>query len=276
MVKKALSITFLLLTFFNATSQEKIKGDKNVTIVETEVTPFKKILLSEKFDIILVEANQASVEIETDENLHEVIEFSVVDSLLSFSTNTKIVSSKKMEIKVRYTKELQEIELKDNAEISALSSLENNKTILKTHDNSRAYLNIKSTEFNFIGNGKSKSRLNVESPLVNLELNDNSFLEALIVTDSIQANTYMRSKATIEGSANSLELNAISSSEFVGKNFTVDLCTLTIEDTSDATLNVAEQIILNASGSSDVFLYGSPKIVIEKFDNTTSLQKKEF
>ena len=276
MVRNTILILLLLLPTLSVRAQEKIKGDRNVTIVETEVNSFKKIALYEKFDIVLIEGTQASVEIETDENLHDVIEFSVIDSVLSFKTNAKIVSSKKMEIKVRYTKDLQEIELKDDAEISALTSLDIDNFFLKTYDNSRAYLNIKSSDFKFIGNGKSKSRLNIESSMTNLELNDNTHLEALLVTDSTKVSSYMRSKAVVEGSSKNLELNAISSSEFMGKNFTVNTCQLTIEDSCDATLNVTDQISINATGNSDVFLYGTGKITMEKFTDSASLQKKEF
>lgn len=275
MIKK---IAFLLLVLGFSTlvfSQDKVKGSRNVILNETALEPFNKILLSERFDVILVESNSPAVEIEADDNLHEYIKFQVVDSVLSFNTTARIVSSKKLEIKVRFTQELKEIELKENAEISALDKVQNDELLLKTHDNSRAYLNVTSPTFNFISNDKSKSRLNIQSQQVTLELNDNSNLEALIVSDSLKATLYMHSKATLEGDANTLDINTISSSDFIGKNLAVKTCTLNAEDTSDVEVNVLETITVNLSGNSDAILYGNAKVNLETFTGSSTLQKKE-
>ena len=276
MVKNIALFLMLAFSFTMGFSQEKVKGNRNVVLNETPVEAFNKILLSEKFDVILVKGNTPLVEIEADENLHEIINFEVLDSVLSFSTTSKIISSKKLEIKIHSTEHLKEIELKESAEISALDKIENEKLILITSDNSRAYLNIRSAIFHFVSNGKSKSRLNIVSNQVELELNDNSNLEALIETDSLKAILYMHSKANIEGNTSQLELNTIASSDFTGKNLTVTNCILNTEDTSDVTVSVTESITINASGNSDILLYGDAKINLETFKGTATLQKKEF
>lgn len=256
-------------------SQAKVKGSRHVVLNETALEPFNKILLSEKFDIVLIEDQSPAVEIEADDNLHEYIKFEVVDSVLSFHTTAKLVSRKKLEIKVRFTQELKEIELKESAEISALNKIRNEKVVLITHDNSRAYLNITAPVFKFISNGKSKSRLNVASQKVALELNDSSTLEALINSDSLQATLYMHSKATVEGTVNQLDVNALSSSYFLGKNLTATTCTINAEDTSDATIQVSDTVTVKLSGNADVVLYGAAKINLETFTGTATLQKKE-
>jgi len=273
--KNSVLLFLVVFSLSSGFSQEKIKGDRNVTSKETQIYPFKKLVLTEKFDVVLTEDHNASIEIETDENLHEYIKFEVKDSVLSFKTTAKIVSSKKLEIKIHYTEELKEIELLENSEVSALSNINNEEFLLKTNDNSRAYLNIRSDSFKLVGNGKSKSRLNVESKEVELELNDYSNLEALVVSETLTANIYMHAKANLEGNTNQLLLNTIASSDFEGKNLTVNTCALNAEDTSDVTLNVSEGITINASGNSDVILYGNAKVNLETFTGTATLQKKE-
>ena len=176
---------------------------------------------------------------------------------------------------MRYTKELNEIELKENSEISALDRLQNEELLLKTHDNSRAYLNITSPIFNYTGNGKSKSRLNIESQKAILELNDYSSLEALIVADSLKTTLYMHSKATLEGDVNNFEIYAISSSDFLGKNLTAKTAIINAEDTSDVEINITETVNMKLTGNSDVVLYGNAKINLETFTGTATLQKKE-
>ena len=273
--KNLVPFLFILFSLSSGFSQERIKGDRNVVSKETQIYPFKKLVLSEKFDVVLIEDDNASIEIETDENLHEYLKFEVIDSVLSFKTTAKIVSSRKLEIKVQYTKELREIELLESSEVSALSNINTAVMTLKTSDNSRAYLNVRSPFFNLISNGKSKSRLNIDSKDVNLELNDYSTLEALVTCETLTANIYMHAKAILEGKSNQLLLNTIASSDFEGKNLTVNTCTLNAEDTSDITLNVIEVVTINASGNSDVILYGNAKVNLETFTGSAMLQKKE-
>lgn len=275
MIKKMAFLLVVLVFSSLGFTQEKIKGSRNVVLIETPIEPFNKILLAEKFDIILVEGSSTSVEIEADDNLHDYIKFQVTDSILSFSSTAKIVSSKKLEIKVRFTKELKEIELKDNSEISALDKIQNEELLLKTRDNSRAYLNITSPIFNFISTDKSKSRLNIESQNTVLELNDYSSLEALIVADSLKTNSYMHSKANLEGDVNHLDINTISSSDFLGKNLTTKTATVNTEDTSDAEIHVTETVTIKLSSNSDLVLYGNAKVNLETFTGTATLQKKE-
>ena len=275
MIKKMAFLLVVLVFSSLGFTQEKIKGSRNVVLIETPIEPFNKILLAEKFDIILVEGSSTSVEIEADDNLHDYIKFQVTDSILSFSSTAKIVSSKKLEIKVRFTKELKEIELKDNSEISALDKIQNEELLLKTRNNSRAYLNITSPIFNFISTDKSKSRLNIESQNTVLELNDYSSLEALIVADSLKTNLYMHSKANLEGDVNHLDINTISSSDFLGKNLTTKTATVNTEDTSDAEIHVTETVTIKLSSNSDLVLYGNAKVNLETFTGTATLQKKE-
>ena len=281
MLKKlliTLCVSFMITSGF---SQEKVKGNKNVTLVETKIEDFKTIAFGEKFKIELIQSDTPSVEIETDENLHEVIQFSVIDSVLSFSTTAKIQSSKRINITVNITKSLQHIEVNGDAEVIAANTLKNDSLVLKVNDYAKAFLNIKNKNFKFINNNKatfgfnSKSKLNIESDIVFLELSEKSKTEALIESDSLQVYMYQSADAKIEGETELLKLNTINSSSFNSRHLTTNECELTTEDSSSASVYVLNNIILNTSGSSKVELYGNPKITIESFKNTSTLSKKE-
>ncbi|WP_452228778.1 head GIN domain-containing protein [Lacinutrix sp. MEBiC02404] len=273
-----LCIAMLAITGF---AQEKVKGNKNVTTIETIIDDFNTITFGEKFEIELIQSDAPSVEIETDENLHEIIQFSVKDSVLSFSTSAKIQSSKRLNIVVNITKSLRNIEINEDAEVSAANTLKNDSLSLKINDYAKAFLNIKNKSFTFTNNNKStfgissKSKLNIESEKVIIELNESSKTEALIETDSLQVDMYQGAFAKMEGDVEHMQLTSINSSDFSAKNLTVNTCNLVIEDSSDATIHVVNEFTLEASGTSEIYLYGDPKITINAFKNTSTFHKKE-
>ena len=279
MTNKLVSIVLLALFSTCIFSQEKIKGNRNVTTIETEVNSFNKIVVGEKFTVNFMKDDVASVEIKTDENLHDVIRFNVADSVLRFKTNKRITSRKVLDILVRYTDVLKVIELNDNAELNSLNTIENSELILKINDNASANLNIKNYSIKLINNNdsklSSKSRLNIESKLVDLELNESSRTEALITCDSLRLDMYQRSFAKIEGDAKLFRANTINSSNFIGKNLTVDSCEIISEDTSKFTIQVLDDIAIEASGTSEVSIFGNPKITINSFQDSAKLYKKE-
>jgi len=281
MTKNWLLILVIALTTATGFAQEKIKGNKNVTTIETKIDDFHTIRFGEKFEIELIEDDEASVEIETDENLHDVIEFSVKDSILSLNTNAKIQSKKRLNITINYTKSLQKIEVNDDAEVSATTTITNDTLELLVNDYSKAYLNVKNKSFKLINNNKStfgissKSKLNIESDIVFLELSENSKTEALIETDSLRVDMYQSALAKIEGDANHMVLTAITSSDFSAKNLSIENAEVITEDSSDVTIQVTEELILETSGSSEVYLYGNPKITLNSFKDTSTIHKKE-
>ncbi len=257
-----------------AQSTEKIKGDRNVTIKQTYIDDFESIVVDGNFSIEVVYNNKPSVEIEADNNLHDVIQFGVVDGVLTFVETIRITAKKKLNIKVNYGDALQNIEVNGDGEIRSLTSMELGNVTLSTSDNSRAYLNIKASTFNYKSSGKSKTRLNLTADSTYVELSDNSKLDALIMTSSSKFDLYQRSDIAIEGSAKSALINLINSSNFNGGKFDVDNSNVNLEDNSDLTLAVNESITIASSGNSEVYLYGNPSISISKFEDTSKLQKK--
>ena len=262
-------------------SQNKIKGNRTVTVIETEVNSFNKLIVGEKFKISILKDDIASVEIKTDENLHDVIDFNVADSVLRFKTNKRITSSRALNITVRYTEALKVIELVENSELNSINTVDNQNLILRLNDNAKANLNIRTNTFKLINNNtstfkiNSKTRLNIESKLVDLQLNESCNTEALITCDSLRLDMYQRSYAKIEGDVLLIRANTINSSKFVGKNLTANECEIISEDSSEFAIQVLDDIYIEASGTSEVSIYGNPKINIKKFIDAAKLYKKE-
>ena len=144
MTKKALlTLCFCLLAMATYSQKDKIKGSKNVTTQETRINSFNRIVVGEKFKVDLIEGDEASVFIEADDNLHDVIKFNVADSTLYFSTSMRITTSRKMNIKVTYTNTLKQIETLENGEVSSLTSINLDDIVLVHSGTSKAFLNVK-------------------------------------------------------------------------------------------------------------------------------------
>ncbi len=256
-------------------AQEKIKGDRNVTIRQTYIDNFDTIVVAGDFSIEIVYNSKPSVNIETDDNLHDVIQFDVVDGVLTFVQTMRITSKKRLNITVNYGDGLQHIETRGDSEIRSLTSMELGDATLTTSDNSRAYLNIKAQNFVYKSSGKSKTRLNLSADSTKIELSDNSKLDALINSKVADFDLYQRADAVIEGSANSALIRLDNSTNFNGPKFDVGTVDATLEGNSDLTIDAIEKITLAASGDSEIYLFGSPAITITKFEDTAKLQKKQ-
>lgn len=256
-------------------AQEKIKGDRNVTIKQTYIDDFETIVVNGDFSIEIVYNSKPSVQVEADDNLHEVIQFDVVDGVLTFVETMRITSKKKLAITVNYGDALQNIETKGDGEIRSLTSMELSNAKLTTSDNSRAYLNIRAKTFLYKSSGKSKTRLNLTADSTKVELSDTSKLDALINSKVADFDLYLRSDAVIEGSATRSIIRLDNSTNFNGPRFDVKTVDASLEDNSDLTISVNESIAIAASGDSEVYLFGSPAITISKFEDTAKLQKKK-
>jgi hypothetical protein len=256
-------------------STEKIKGDRNVTIKQTFIDDFKKIIVNGDFSIEIVYNSKSSVEVEADDNLHDIIQFNVVDGVLSFVETMEITSKKKLNITVNYADTLNHIEVNGEGEIRSLTSMELSNTTLITKDDARAYLNINAKSFDYKSYGKSKTRLNLTADSVRIELNDNSKLDALIKSKTANFNLYQRSDAVIEGNANTSVIIMDNSTNFTGEKFDIKTIDASLEDNSDLIISALESISLAISGDSEVYLYGSPTITITKFEDSAKLQKKK-
>jgi len=277
MNKIIIALVFCMTFTYNASAQEdeKVKGDRNVTIKQTYIDPFNKIVVGEDFYVEVYYNKKPSVEVEADDNLHEYISFEVKDSVLTLKTTKKIVSSKKMNIKVNYDDAFQHIQTLDDAEIRSLTSLELKNATLNTYGNSKAYLNIKAKTFKFQCLDKSKVKLNVEAESSVLQLSGNSKLDALINSKETEIDMYQRANADIEGTSKNAKITCDNNSKFNGSNFTLESCILKCDLSSDAYVEVINDITIDVSGTSSIYLYGNPKITINQFLDTAKLQKKQ-
>jgi hypothetical protein len=267
-------IIFLSFSIGIAQNAEKIKGNRIVNIQTTDIDSYHTIALDEDFDIEIVYARTPFVEVEADENLHEFINFKVIDSVLTFNKTIKIASKKKLHIKVGYDDALKHIETSGDSKLVSTTTLDVENGSLIARESSKVGLTVKSEKFTIDTDDKSKIKLNLTSKNCVLNMSGNSKLDALINTTDFTAILYQRAQSDIEGSCNTSKIDLDNNSKFNGKNFTTAICNVTCNISSDAYLEVQDTITIAATGTSSVYLYGNPKIIINKLTDTSKLQKK--
>ena len=270
-----LFVSVLLCSAFSAAQDlEKVKGDRELTIKQTYVDEFFKIVVGEDFEVELFYNSKPSVEVEIDSNLHEFISMDVVDGVLTLKT-TREIKARQMNVKINYGDTFTDIEVFGDAEIRSLTTLEIKTANIKATGSSRAYLNIRGEDFKFVGLEKVKARLNVTATNATLQMSDNAKADALIKATEIKADLYQRANADVEGIVNNLLVRADNNAQFNGRNLIANTCSVTAEIASDVYVEVTENVTIEATGSSEVYLFGDAKIQINKFTDTAKLQKKE-
>ena len=271
-MNKTLLLILCALISTLSLAQDKVKGSRVLSTNTTDINPFNRLLLTEDFEVKLVEAETAAVKIVIDENLHDYIKIIDKDSTLTLKTTAKL-RFKKQEITVFYTDVLNTIELKEEAEIFSENSLKFTDLTLVTSENSRAFLTVECTMIKHINEGKARNKLNITADNVTLELNGDSKIEALINASKIEADLLESADAQIEGDAKDLDLNVDNSSEFNGEKLSIKDINITTLNRAEAKVNASRDLNINASGTSEIEIYGSPKINIESFEDNAILKK---
>jgi hypothetical protein len=203
------SILFIFLILFNATvlgqEKEKIKGTKIVTVEQKEVKPFENLEVEDNLEIFLIKGDKCGVEIEADDNLHDIIDINVNGSVLQLSSTKEVISSKKFSVRVTYTDNFKMIIAKDKSNITALAEINLNDFTFKTFDESKLFAYVKTKNFTLMANDKSKIELNLKSDQATVELSKNSRLKALISSSQLTFDMYQKTNAVIEGDAINLK-----------------------------------------------------------------------
>lgn len=274
-MKKIILLAFIISSAISfAQSKEKIKGTKTVTIAPREVKNFENLEVEDNIEIFLVKGETNALEIEADENLHEVIASDLNGGTLRLTTTKNVTSYKKLSVKVTYTDELKMVTAKHESTINALSDIELDNITFKTFDYTKLFLNVKSRLFTIFANDKSKLELNVKSETAAVELSKNATMKALISSEYLKFDMYQKATAVIEGDIVDLKLRLDNNSNFTGKNLTSKVAEMTTEAYATGSILVTTEAKISAAGKSELQLFGEQKIEIIKFSDSAILMKK--
>lgn len=270
-----LFVSLLVATTAMAQRKEKIKGSKIVTVTQKEVPVFENLEVEDNIEIFLVKGNVQGIEIEADDNLHDIISSEIYGSTLKLSTTKDVSSSKKLSVRVTYTDELKMVTGKHESIINALAELSLENITVKNLDYSKSYLNVKSINFSLSLNDKAKAEINVKAETTSLDLSKNASLKALIASPMVKLDMYQKTTAEIEGDAADAKIRLDNNATLSAKKFTAKNMELVTESYTSCTVTASENITIAASGKSEIQLLGKPKVSVQNFADSAVIYKKE-
>ncbi len=274
-MKKIITLTFILCSFLSfAQKKEKVKGSKIVKMEQKEVENFQNLEVEDNLEIFLVKGNECAIEIEADDNLIEYVEYKSAGNTLKLSTSRDITSSKKLSVRVTYTDDFKMLIAKNETNITALSDITLDNITFKTYDYAKLFLNAKTKMFTLMANDKSKVELNLKSEKTTIDLSKSAQLKALISSTSMKFDLYQKSKGDIEGDIIDLDLTLDNNASLDGEKLIAKNAEIKAEGYSTAKIMVATKVSIDASGKSEIQLYGEPKIELKRFTESAVLTKK--
>ncbi|MSP84544.1 MAG: DUF2807 domain-containing protein [Flavobacteriaceae bacterium] len=274
---KKITLLFIAILFTSISfgqKREKVKGSKIVTIEKKEIGNFENLEIEDNFEILLVKGDKCALEIEADNNLHSEININSNGNTLRLTTLKEVAGFKKFFVKITYTNDFKLLIAKHESNITAITDIELDNFTIKCFDYSKLFANGKVKTFTLMQNDKSKAELNLKSENATIELSKNANLKALIAATQLKVDLYQKSTAVIEGDVAELKLRLDNNSEFTGINLIAKTAEIIAEGNSATKLNVVSNALIEASGKSEIQLYGDAKIELKKFTENTVIMKK--
>jgi len=275
-MKKSVFIIALLLATSFAFSQkkEKVKGSKIVTTELKKIENFESLEVADNLDVFIVKGTQCGLEIEADDNLHDAIDAVITGSTLRLSTLKNAFGYKKLSIRVTYTDEFKLVVTRNESSVTALADVELDNITFKSYDSSKLFLNAKSKNLTLMMDDKSKAELNSKGETATINLVKNTSLKALITATNLTFDMYQKSEATVDGDVENAKFRLDNNANLTAKNLSVKNAELTCEAYTNASINIKSTLSIDASGKSEIQLYGDQKIDMKRFVDSAVLIKK--
>lgn len=270
-------ITVLGLTLFMlpvmAQKKEKIKGNKETVDVFENLEAFSEIEINDGFDVLLMQTSSNSYSLKTDSNLVDVIKFEVIDSVLKIYQTKRITSSKKLEISVTFDK-IKKLTLRQGSKIEGQNKFLLDTLMLNVFDGSDFELDVNSKKTVININNNSKGKLQLKSYESIITLNDNAYLKGSLSIEDLKMIINKKADINIEGNADQLNLITTGSTDIKAKDLKVTNASLNASNSSDIYLYVSKELNIYAKGKSYIYVYGTPHITVEGLNDKSQIIKK--
>ena len=270
----ALLLFLLVATFSWAQKDEKIKGSKIVTIEQKEIGNFDSIEVGDNIEVSLEKGEKPEIKIEADDNLHNIITIDLSDNILRLNTSKTAINFKKLLLRVTYTKDLKMVVSKNESTVNAIQEIQLEDITFKSSNNSKLNLNINSKNFLLQSDDKSKTELNLKAESATIELSKNATLKALIASVDFKCDLYQKAKANLEGDVTNAIIRLDNNANFTGSKLILKNAELMAEGYSNCSVNSSSAMSIDASGNTEIQIYGDQKMEMKRFVDSATLVKK--
>jgi len=257
-----------------AQKNEKIKGSKTVTIEQKLISDFDTLEVGDNIEVYLDKGEKSGLKIEADDNLHSIIKTEISGNTLRLSTTQKAVNFKKLIVRIIYSSSLKTVISREESTVNGIQEIQLENITFKSYDESKLNLNVNSKNFKLVSEDKSKTELNLKSESATIELSKNAVLKALIASFELKCDMYQKAKANLEGDVTNAIIRLDNNSNFIGDKLILKEAELIAESYSNCSINASTNLSIDASGSSEIKIYGEQKIEIKKLTDSAILIKK--
>lgn len=271
----ALILIVVSTTFSIAQKKEKIKGSKTVTTKVKEISNFTNLEVSDNIEVFFEKGETSSLKIEADDNLQEIIAVNSSENNLQIRTTKQITRFNKLIVRITYANDIKSIIVKDDAIVNAIQEITTDDLTIKLLDNSKLFMNVNAQNFVLQADNKANIELNLKGETAKIIMSENSRMKSLIKVTDLACDLYQKTQAKIEGSATKGIIRLDNNAELIAEKLHIKSIDVTVEQGADCSINAEKEIVIAASGKSQIQLYGSPKITLERFDDEAKLIKKK-
>lgn len=272
-VKTRILISFLLI-FSAINAQEKLIGNKDVTIENRNLSEFTKIEVIDDVTVLLVYNDKQSVLVETDSNLQSAIITEINNGSLVIKTSAKIVRAKELIVHVNINNELDEIYAYNKAKVKSNNSLRIDAIAVSAFDNSDINLKLSSKIVHINAKKTSNLELEILSEDTFIISEESSNIKGIIDTKNMVIHTLDRASVNLSGNTTNFEIETLHNSTFKGKDFKSVTAVVNTSNNSIAHINATETVDLSIKNSGEVYLFSNPKITLTEFFDKAGLFKR--
>lgn len=212
-----------------------VNGDGNVISKKRKISnDFVRISASRGLDVYITKSRNISLEVEADENLHELIQTEVKNGTLyiTASKNINMASAKKIHLSAD---NINEIQVNSGAEVYSENTFSSERLVLSVSSGAHARMDLKVGDLTC----QSSSGAGME----------------------------------ISGEADNLKASSSSGSDIVAYELVAKECTASASSGSDIKLHVTDKFDGRATSGADIRFKGNPE-KIHKNDNSGGSVKK--
>ncbi|GGW29764.1 GIN domain-containing protein [Arenibacter certesii] len=274
-VLKKIVIVLLLLVNVAAYGQRqpKIKGNRNVIEVKEDLPFFNAIILEDDLDVNLKSGQIHGYEIEADDNLVDVLRFTVENETLRISSFYNITRKKKLNITVIFD-QLHHITI-NNGKILTKDTFFTDALRVDMNANAKADLSVNTAYLDIHMDEKSSGDFRMEGDTLNINLKDKAKLKLYAVARATNIELVKNASAFLEGASAQVQFNLMDNASLKANKLEVDHIVASLDGNASAEVNVTNVLELFASGSSKTHVYGDGKIDLQEFLDTSELYRRK-
>lgn len=274
-MRKLVLLALITLVAFNVNAQkkEKLKGNKTVTDVYKTLSGFNTVEISDNLKVTISQTGTNGYHLLTDENLVNDINFVVIDSVLKISTTSNITSSKKLEIDLN-VQAIDKITVRDDVKLFSSGRLNSTSFTIAAFDKATFKLDINAnSSYLRLAKGVSGEITLVGDKSIMI-FDESSTLKGDVRVTDVDLKMNGRSTVDIAGELSNLTVVGTDSATLKGEGLKTADASINLDGSATVSIQVNKLVKLYSKDRGTVYLYGSPEIKIDGFQDKSQLIKK--